>query len=138
MLQLYSLGATEAQRALAAIQVELIKRGKAAVIAVADPHGELIALLRMDGAPLQSVTIASHKAFTAAREHKPSRDVGQRVRDPERGYDIAYHGDARYIGWGGGLPVIINGETVGAVAVSGLPEAEDIEMATLGVAAITG
>ena len=41
-----SLGQAEAQAAIAAIQAELIRRGQAAVIAVADAHGELIGLLR--------------------------------------------------------------------------------------------
>jgi glc operon protein GlcG len=49
---------------------------------------------------------------------------------------MAYFGDARYIGWGGGVPVRLDGVVVGAVAVSGLPELEDIELAQLGVAAI--
>jgi glc operon protein GlcG len=49
---------------------------------------------------------------------------------------MAYFGDRRYIGWGGGLPVTINGEVVGAVAVSGLSEMEDIEIAQAGVNAI--
>lgn len=133
-----SLGHAEAQRAITAIQAELQRRGKAAVIAVADAHGELIALLRVDGAPLPSILIAGNKAWTAARERKPSKEIGQRVRDPEHGFDIAYFGDARYIGWGGGVPVKANGEVIGAVAVSGLPEAEDMELAAIGVTAITG
>jgi glc operon protein GlcG len=49
---------------------------------------------------------------------------------------MAYFGDPRYIGWGGGVPVQVNGITVGALAVSGLPEAEDMEVVQLGVAAI--
>ena len=138
MQQINSLGHAEAQQAIAAIQAELQRRGQAAVIAVADAHGELIALLRVDGAPLPSILIASNKAWTAARERKPSKEIGQRVRDPEHGFDIAYFGDPRYLGWGGGLPVKVNGEVVGAVAVSGLPEAEDMDLAAIGVAAITG
>jgi glc operon protein GlcG len=136
MYQRASLGHEEAQKAVAAIQAELQRRGKAAVIAVADAHGELLALLRLDGAPLPSIVIATNKAYTAARERKPTRDIGQRSRDPERGFDMAYFGDRRYIGWGGGLPVTINGEVVGAVAVSGLSEMEDIEIAQAGVNAI--
>ncbi len=138
MYQITSLGHADAQKVIEAALAEITKRGKAAVIAVAHPHGELIALLRMDGAPVQSVTIAANKAFTAARARKPSRDVGQRVRDPKEGYDIAYHGDPRFVGWGGGVPVVVNGEVVGAVAVSGLPEEEDMQVAAMGVQAITG
>ena len=138
MNQASNLGLAEAQKALQAIQAELIARGKAAVIVAADSHGELIALLRMDGAPLQSITIAMNKAYTAARAQKPTRDIGQKVRDAENGFDIAYYGDPRFVGWGGGVPVRVNGQVVGAVAVSGLPEAEDMEVAALGAAAITG
>jgi glc operon protein GlcG len=132
-----SLGHAEAQQAIAAIQNELTRRGKAAVIAVADAHGELIALLRMDGAPLPSIVIATNKAWTAARERKPTRELGQAARDAVNGFDMAYYGDPRYIGWGGGVPVRIDGQVVGAVAVSGLPEQEDMELVALGVAAIS-
>jgi glc operon protein GlcG len=133
-----SLGHAEAQAAIQAIQDELVRRGTPAVIAVADAHGELIALLRLDGASLSSILIATNKAWTAARTGKPTREVGQNVRHPETGFDIAYYGDPRYIGWGGGVPVVIDGVVVGAVAVSGLPEEKDMEVVQLGVAALAG
>jgi glc operon protein GlcG len=138
MIHQISLSNSEAHRAVEAIQNELKQRGKAAVIAVADAHGELIELLRVDGAPLPSIVIATNKAWTAARERKPTREIGQAARHAETGFDLAYYGDPRYIGWGGGLPVVIEGVVAGSVAVSGLPEMEDIELAQIGVAAIVG
>jgi glc operon protein GlcG len=126
----------DARRALETIASELARRALPAVIAVADDHGELIALVRMDGAPLSSITIAMNKAWTAARERKPSFEVGRAVKQPETGFDIAYYGDARYVGWGGGVPVAIGGVVIGAVAVSGAPELVDMEMAELGAATI--
>ncbi len=138
MQQIIALGHAEAQRAIQAIQAELLRRGKPAVIAVADAHGELIGLLRLDGAPLASIVIATNKAWTAARERMPTRQLGQLARDPIDGFDMAYYGDARYVGWGGGAPVIIDGAVVGSVAVSGLPEQEDMDVVQFGVAAITG
>lgn len=126
----------DAQRALETIQRELVRRRVAAVIAVADEHGELIALTRMDGAPLASVRIAENKAFSAARERKSTAEIGRAARDPVSGFDIGYYGDPRYVGWGGGVPVVIAGVVVGAVAVSGAPEALDVEMAALGARAI--
>jgi glc operon protein GlcG len=138
MHQMMTLGHADAQRAIAAIQAELLRRQKGAAIAVADATGELIALLRLDGARLACSQIATNKAYTAAREGKPTREIGKSVRDPVTGFDIAYYGDRQYIGWGGGLPVIINGKVVGAVAVSGLPEDMDAEIAQVGVAAIIG
>lgn len=131
-----SLGHAEAQKAIEVIQAELRKRGQAAVITVADQHGELIALLRLDGAPLASIQIATNKAYTAARERRPSREIGRAVRDPEHGFDIAYYGDPKMVGWGGGLPVVVDGVVVGAVGVSGLPQEVDMELAQLGVEAI--
>jgi glc operon protein GlcG len=128
-----SLGHKEARLAIDTIQAELEKRGKNAVIAVADASGELIGLLRLDGTPLPSIQIAANKAWTAARERKPSGEIGKSSRDPEHGFDIANYGDRRYIGWGGGLPVVYQGSVVGAVAVSGLVEAEDVELSQLGV-----
>jgi len=49
---------------------------------------------------------------------------------------MAYYGDTRYIGWGGGIPVIIEGKVIGAIAVSGLTEDEDIELAKIGLSSI--
>ena len=123
--------AREARIAIDAITAELARRGKTAVIAVADSHGELIAFLRLEGAPLGSVAIAQNKAFTAGRRGEPSGNVGRGIRAD--GWDIAYLGDPRYIGWDGGLPVLIDGTCAGAVAVSGLTGEEDTELAALGI-----
>jgi glc operon protein GlcG len=128
----------EARRAIDAIYVEVLKRGKAGVIAVCDAHGDLIAFARMDGAPLSSITIAMNKAYSAARERKPSKEIGNAARHPEKGFDIAYFGDARFTGWGGGVPVWKDGRVVGAIAISGLPQAEDMELAEMGVTIIAG
>ena len=126
----------DARTAIAAIHEEAVRRGKRAIIAVADSHGELIGLLRMTGAALSSIGVATNKAFTAARLRRPSRTIGRNARDPAKGFDISYYGDPRYVGWGGGLPVLVDDVVIGAVAVSGLTEDEDEELAALGIAAI--
>ena len=131
-----SLGAGEAQLAIEVIGSELVRRAKSAVIAVADNHGELIGLLRGDDAPLPSIVIATNKAWTAARERKPSFELGRASRDPQKGFDMAYYGDPRYIGWGGGVPVVVAGTVVGSIAVSGLSEEEDMELAGMAVKAV--
>jgi glc operon protein GlcG len=74
-----------------------------------------------------------NKAWTAAREHKATKEIGEKVKHPESGHDIAYYGDPNYVGWGGGLPISKNGEVVGAIAVSGLSSSEDAALAALGV-----
>src|SRR5450432_2862216 len=121
---------SEAREIIDSIVAEVGETGGAAVIAVADPYGELIAFARMDGAPVSSIRIAANKAYTAARERKTTEEIGQKARHPEKGFDIAYFGDDRFVGWGGGVPVWREGQVVGAIAVSGLPQAEDIRLAT--------
>jgi glc operon protein GlcG len=133
-----SIDYSEAKRAVDLIVEKALQVQKAAAVAVADSHGDLICLTRMDGAPVSSVRIAMNKAWTAARERKPTREIGEKVKHPEKGHDIAYYGDPKYVGWGGGIPVWKNGEVVGAVAVSGLSSKEDIVLATLGAELIAG
>jgi glc operon protein GlcG len=111
---------------------------KPIAVAVADSHGELIAFGRMDGVPFPSINIAINKAYTAARAKKPTQEIGDKVKHPEKGYDIAYYGDPKFVGWGGGVPVLRDGEVVGAVAVSGLSAAEDAELAASGAKMISG
>jgi len=121
----------EAEKIIHLIVENAARMQKSVVVAVADPHGELIAFARMDGAPISSIRIAENKAWTAARERKATKEIGEKVRDPEKGHDIAYYGDPRFVGWGGGIPIWKDGAVAGAVAVSGLSSREDIELATL-------
>ena len=132
MIEKNCLDYAEAKRIINAIETELIKRKKAGVIAVSDHQGELIALARMDWASVSSVVIATNKAWTAAREGKPTYELGQSARDSQTGFDMGYFGDRRYVGWGGGIPVIYEDKVIGAIAVSGLTESEDIELAKIG------
>lgn len=131
-----TIGEAEAQAAIDAVRAQLATDGQAAVIAVADSHGELIALWRVDGAKCAPIQIAANKAYTAVRERCPTIVIGQEARHPERGFDITYYADSRIVGWGGGIPVVHGGQVVGAVGVSGLPEEEDMRFAAVGVAAI--
>lgn len=124
---------SEAKRALDLIVESAQQMQKAVVVAVADCRGELIAFARMDAAPVSSVVIAMNKAWTAARAGKPTHEIGEKVRHPEKGHDISYYGDPRFVGWGGGLPIFKNGEIAGAVAVSGLSSKEDAGLAKLGI-----
>src|SRR6201996_3768222 len=116
---------SEAKRAVDLIVEKATQMQKAAVVAVADAHGDLICFARMDGAPVSSIRIAINKAWTAARERKPTKEIGEKVKHPEKGHDIAYYGDPNYVGWGGGLPIWKNGQVIGSVAVSGLSSSED-------------
>src|ERR1700721_2730163 len=122
----------EARRIVDLIVEKTAEMQKTVVVAVADSHGEIIALARMDGVALPSIQIAINKAWTAARAGKPTQEIGEKVKHPERGHDIAYDGDPRFVGWGGGVPVWKNTEVAGSVAVSGLSSSESASLASLG------
>jgi glc operon protein GlcG len=129
-----SISNAEAASAIERMRQALEEIDAAAVLAVSDAHGELIALLRMDGAPLPSIAVVQAKAFTAARQRIRTRQLALDAK--AGGWSLSYYGDPRYIGWAGGLPVLIEGKVAGAVAVSGLSEDDDERIAQLGVDAV--
>ena len=121
------IGHEVARDIVAKVGDRLDAQGQGAAVAVVDAHGELVAFLRTDTCKLPSITIAIHKAFTAAREGVESGVLGEQSRS--EGFPLTNFGDPRYVGWGGGVPIIADGAVVGAVGVSGLAEADDVELA---------
>ena len=135
MRQVPQLTHDDATRVIDVVRHELEADGLGAAVAVVDAHGEMVAFLRTDGCPLPSIANACNKAFTAAREGIASAEIGAKSRDEN--FPITNFGDLRYTGWGGGVPLVVDGIVVGAVGVSGLPEAADVRLAGLGAAAVT-
>ena len=121
------IGYAEARELVGAVADRLESDGLGAAVAVVDAHGELVAFLRTDGCKLPSIKIAIQKAFTAARERQESRAVGDAAR--AEGFALTNFGELGYVGWGGGVPLVIGDEVVGAIGISGLPESEDMELA---------
>jgi glc operon protein GlcG len=136
MRNISALDHADAWAAIAAAHEIIKNENKPLVIAVVDSHGEMLSLFRHSSAMLSSNTIAANKAYTAARLRRPSSAVGQKSRNAEEGFDIACFGDPRMTGFGGGLPIIHDGQVLGAVGVSGLSEAEDIAVAQAAIRAI--
>lgn len=122
-----SLSHADAWEIVDSVRAALEQDGRGAAVAVSDAHGELVAFLRSDGCPLASINNAINKAFTAARERTESRNVGEASR--EENFAMTNFGDLRYTGWGGGVPIVFEGQVVGAVGVSGLPEEDDMKIA---------
>ncbi len=135
MYQTTVLSHTDALKILDVVKAVLDKDNKGAAVAIVDAHGELIAFLRTDGCRLPSINIAINKAFTAARECTESKTLGNRSRD--EGFPMTNYGELRYVSWGGGVPILNDGQVVGAIGVSGLPEDEDMVLARMGIAAIS-
>ena len=128
------IGHAEARGLVTMVGDRLEAQGDGAAVAVVDAHGELVAFLRTDGCGLASINIAIHKAFTAARERVESSVLGERSRTED--FPITNFGDPRYVGWGGGVPIVVGDEVIGAIGVSGLPEASDIELARWAAASL--
>ena len=129
------IGHREARGLVAMVADRLEANGQGAAVAVVDRHGELVAFLRTDECPLASINNAVNKAFTAARERVESGVLGERSRT--EGFPLTNFGDPRYTGWGGGVPIIVDGAVIGAVGVSGLPEADDVELARWAAASLS-
>jgi glc operon protein GlcG len=112
---------------------EATRRGVAPVVAVVDSGGELLYLWRPDAAQVASVGVATDKARTAAIYRRPSKDFEDQAAG---GRASALH-LARAVPLQGGIPIIVDGEVVGAVGVSGASSApEDNELAVIGAAAV--
>ncbi len=131
MYETMNLSHVEAMDMISAIRAKLEADGRAASVAVTDSHGELIAFLRMDGCHLPPLYVAINKAFTAARERKPSGEVGKASLSVP--FPMTNYGDLRYTGWAGGFPVTHNGKVVGAIGVSGLDEEQEAELGRMAV-----
>jgi glc operon protein GlcG len=129
------LGHTDAQRLVDHVVAALEPERHGAAVAVVDAHGELLAFLRTDGCRLSSGMIAINKAYTAAREQTESGSVGEASRREH--FPMTNFGELRYVSWGGGVPIVIDGEVVGAVGVSGLPEDDDVALARAAAASLS-
>lgn len=129
------IGLDEARGLVIMVADRLQAQGDDAAVAVVDAHGELVAFMRTDGCGLASINIAMHKAFTAARERVESSVLGERSRS--EGFPISNFGDPRYVGWGGGVPIVVDDAVIGAIGVSGLPEASDVELSRWAAASLT-
>jgi glc operon protein GlcG len=125
------LGYAEARQLVGSVADQLEELGWGAAVAAVDAHGELVAFLRTEGCPLPSIKIAQAKAFTAARERQESRALGDKARAED--FPLTNFGELGYVGWGGGVPIVVDDEVIGAIGISGLPETEDMKLARAAV-----
>ncbi|HEX3290366.1 MAG TPA: heme-binding protein [Gaiella sp.] len=127
---LTSEGARVVAEAVGAIAAE---RRVAPMVAVVDAGGELMYLHRPDTAQVASVQVSTDKARTAAIYRRPSKDFEDQASG---GRPSALH-LARAVPLQGGMPILWDGEVVGAIGVSGASSAdEDQELATIGAGAL--
>ena len=125
----------EAQRIISAAEHKGQQMGQPMNIAVMDAGRNLVAFHRMDGAWVASIDIAIDKAFTSAGRGLTTREMGQMAQPGQPLFGINTTHGGRIVIFAGGIPLMRDGEVVGAIGVSGGTPDEDHEVAEAGVAA---
>ena len=127
------LESAEVRAVVAAAEAEALRQGLALSIAVVDDGGHLLHLHRMDGAAPVSAHIAPAKARSAALGRRDSRDYEEMIN----GGRIAFLSAPGLDGLlEGGVPIVHQGQCIGAVGVSGAKAVEDAQVARVGIAAL--
>jgi len=127
-----ALEVNDVQAALEAAKSEAVKNGWIVSIAVVDDGGHPLGFLRLtDAAPL-SAQIAFGKARTAALSRRESKFYEDVVKNGR----TAFLSVSDFTALEGGVPVMVAGQCVGAVGVSGVRSDQDAQIATAAVQAI--
>jgi uncharacterized protein GlcG (DUF336 family) len=104
-------------------------------VAILDDGGNLKAFGRMDGTPIPTIEIAQNKAYTALFGISTQDFFNFIQGDPSLLAGIPTL--ARVTAWGGGFPIKVNGEVVGAIGVSGAPAVQnDVDCAKAALALV--
>jgi uncharacterized protein GlcG (DUF336 family) len=131
----HSIDAETAEKAVAAATKKAAELKLRMCIAVSDEAGDLKAFARMDGAPKLSIDIAQNKAFTAASFGMATHAWFDFIKDdPPLLHGITH--TPRLTVFGGGFPIKLNGEMVGAIGLSGGHYSQDMECARAALKAI--
>ncbi len=105
-------------------------------VAILDDGGNLKAFSRMDGAPIPTIEMAQNKAYTALLGVSTQDFFNFIQGDPSLLAGIPTL--ARMAAWGGGFPIEVDGEIVGAVGVSGAPTVQnDVDCARAALAVVS-
>lgn len=102
-------------------------------IAVVDDGGNLLAFHRMDGAKILSIESSIRKATTAASSRAPTGGIQGEIE-----FRLAHATSGRLVNLKAGLPIIVDGITVGGIGVGSQTGEEDLEVAQAALAALEG
>ena len=117
----------------AAAIAEARKNQWAVTIAIVDAGGHLLSLQRMDGAAALSAHVAAAKARSAAVGRRDTKGFEDMINGGRTAFLSAPFIDGMLEG---GLPILHNGQCIGAVGVSGVKASEDAQVAAAGIAAL--
>jgi glc operon protein GlcG len=132
MLSKAVLTQQEVGRILAAARSEAQRNHWAGAIVVVDDGGHPLALERLDGCAPASAYLATEKARSAALGRRETKGY----EDMVNGGRTAFVTAPLITSLEGGVPVVLDGQVIGAVGVSGVKAGEDAQVASAGVAAL--
>ncbi|MCW5636492.1 MAG: heme-binding protein [Rubrivivax sp.] len=133
MKQRAMLTLEDCRRIAAAAEAEAVRHQWAVTIAIADDGGHLLWLQRLDGAPPVSAHIAPGKARTAAIGRRESKVYEDMINQGRQAFLSAPTLEGMLEG---GVPIVHEGQCIGAVGVSGVRSSEDVQIARAGIAAL--
>lgn len=133
MLTIKRLSLADARELIAGARSRAEEIGVPMCIAVTDESGQLIAFERMDGGKLTSTIIAQDKAYTAAGAKRTTESYGVVSQPGQPAFGINSAIGGRLMVVAGGIPVVVDGEVVGAIGISSGTPAQDHECAQAGV-----
>ena len=122
---------------LHAAEKEATRMGIPQCIAVVDEGGHLLAFSRMDGARIGSIEIAITKAVSAATRKRPTEEEGGGDAMTSVRLALAAR-EGRLTGIKGGVPIVVDGQIIGAIGVSSGTSDQDYEVCQAGIAAFMG
>ncbi|WP_175884136.1 heme-binding protein [Burkholderia sp. BCC0044] len=128
-----TIGWLAASRAAQAAAEAAERLGVRVNVAVVDAAGLLAAFVRMPGAPLHSIDIAIDKAYTAASFGLPTGAWHDALATHSDAVRQGLVLRARFVAFGGGLPIVDDGALIGGIGVSGGSEAQDEQCAHAGL-----
>ena len=131
----HSISFELAQKMVGAALAKAKELGVTENVAIVDDGGNLKAFGRMDGAPILSIQMAQNKAYTALFGVSTQEFFEFIQGDPSLLAGIPTL--ARVAAWGGGFPIKVNGEVVGAIGLSGAPTVQnDVDCARAALALV--
>jgi uncharacterized protein GlcG (DUF336 family) len=133
VVEKHSISSELAQMMVDAAVTKASELGVSENVAILDDGGNLKAFFRMDGAPIPSIEMAQNKAYTALFGVSTQDFFNFIQGDPSLLAGIPTL--ARIAAWGGGFPIKVNGEVVGAIGLSGAPTVQnDVDCASAALA----
>ena len=125
---------TEVARMLDAARQEAVRNEWAVTIAITDDGGHLLALQRLDGCPASAAYISVEKARAAALGRRETKSYEDMINNGRTAFLSAPMNGLLE----GGVPVLADGQVVGAIGVSGVKSEQDAQVAKVGAAGLAG